>query len=216
MEGSDALRSPQDVLEWFDYGLRIVGLAWRRTRSAGGTGEPGPLTDEGRSLVRAFDQLGIIHDISHLADESFWQLMDLASGPIMASHSNARALVPSDRQISDEMIRAIAADGGVVGLNLYDEFLMPPDEFRRRPCRMDDFLAHVKHVTDLLGDAKHVALGTDMDGGVGREQIPQEIASIAELHKIAGALSASGFSDDDVRNIMGENWLRFFAASLPQ
>jgi membrane dipeptidase len=216
MEGADALRSPQDVPEWFDYGLRIVGLAWRRTRMAGGTGEPGPLTDEGRALVRAFDQAGIIHDISHLADESFWQLMDLATGPVMASHSNARALVPSDRQISDEMIRAIAARDGVIGLNLYDEFLMPPDQYRKRPCRMDDLLAHFKHLANLLGSTKHLALGTDLDGGVGQEQIPQEIKSIAELHKIADALSACGFADEDVRGIMGQNWLRFFRRALPQ
>ena len=167
-------------------------------------------------MVRAFDQAGIIHDISHLADESFWQLMDLADGPVMASHSNARAIVPTDRQISDEMIRAIAERGGIVGLNLYDEFLMPPDQFRKRPCRMDDFLAHVKHMTDLLGSATQVALGTDMDGGVGRENIPQEISTIAELSRIGDALSACGFADDDVLNIMGRNWLRFFARTLPR
>ncbi len=215
MEGADALRSPADVPEWFDYGLRIVGLAWRRTRSAGGTGEPGPLTDEGRALVKAFDDIGIIHDISHLADESFWQLMGLATGPVMASHSNARALVPSDRQISDEMIRAIAARDGVIGLNLYDEFLMPPDHYKTRLCRMDDFLAHVQHMCDLLGSAKQIALGTDLDGGVGREQIPQELTTIADLHRIGEALSARGFSDDDVRGFMGGNWLRFFARTLP-
>ena len=83
MEGADALRSPDDVAEWFDAGLRILGLAWQRTRAAGGTDNPGPLTAEGRALVKAFDAAGIIHDTSHLADESFWQLMDLASGPMM-------------------------------------------------------------------------------------------------------------------------------------
>ena len=193
-----------------------MGLAWRRTRSAGGTGEPGPLTDEGRALIKAFDAAGIIHDISHLADESFWQLMDLASGPVMASHSNARALVPSDRQISDEMIRAIVARDGVIGLNLYDEFLMPPAELHKRHCRMEDFLAHVQHMCDVIGNARHIALGTDLDGGVGREQIPQELTTIADLHRIGEALSARGFGDDDVRGFMGGNWLRFFGRALPQ
>lgn len=216
MEGADALRSPADVPEWFEYGLRIVGLAWRRTRMAGGTGEPGPLTDEGRALVKAFDEIGIIHDISHLAEESFWQLMDLATGPVMASHSNARVLVPSDRQISDEMIRAIAKRDGIIGLNLYDEFLMPPEVYKKRHCKMSDLIAHIKHMCDLLGDASQVALGTDMDGGVGRENVPEELTTIADLHKIGDALSASGFSDADVKGIMGGNWLRFFNRALPK
>jgi membrane dipeptidase len=141
--------------------------------------------------------------------------MELARGPVMASHSNARAIVPSDRQISDEMIRAIAERGGVVGLNLYDEFLMPPQVYKTRLCRMDDFLAHVQHMCDLIGDAKHVAIGTDLDGGVGREQIPQEIQTIADLSKIGDALRTRGYSDDDVKNVMGGNWLRFFARALP-
>ncbi|MEO6436282.1 MAG: membrane dipeptidase, partial [Tepidisphaeraceae bacterium] len=146
MEGGDAFRSADDVAEWLEHGLRMVGLAWRKTRVAGGTGHPGPLTDEGRSLARAFDRAGIIHDTSHLADESFWQLMELASGPVVASHSNCRAIVPGDRQITDEMIRAIASRGGVIGLNFYDEFLLPPDQYKKCKCRLSDVIAHVKHL----------------------------------------------------------------------
>lgn len=215
LEGADALRTPDDAAEWFGYGLRACGLAWRRTRAAGGTEEPGPLTDFGRQLARALDDAGIIHDLSHLADEAFWQLLEIAGGPVMASHSNCRAIVPTDRQLSDEMIRAIVRRGGVIGINFYDRFLVPPDDYRRRPCTLADVVRHVKHVCDLVGDATHVGLGTDLDGGLGRDDIPEEITTAADLPRVADALSSAGFSDDDVTGIMGQNWLNFFARTLP-
>jgi membrane dipeptidase len=215
LEGADSLRSVDDVTEWFDAGLRMVGLAWRHTRAAGGTDEPGPLTDFGRDLIRAFDRVGIIHDTSHLAEESFWQLMDLATGPVLASHSNCRALVPTDRQLSDDMIKAIAARDGVIGINFYDQFLMLPSVYRTRRCTLADMIQHIQHMADLLGTTKHVGLGTDMDGGLGRDEIPCEITTAADLPRVADGLAAAGFGDDDVRGIMSENWLRFFQRSLP-
>lgn len=215
MEGADAFRSPADVAEWFEHGLRIVGLAWRKNRMAGGTGQPGPLSDEGRAIVRALDRAGIIHDTSHLADDSFSELMDRASGPVIASHSNCRKIVPGDRQLSDEMIRALVQRDGVIGINFYDEFLLPPEQYKKRRCRMSDVIAHVKHMTDVIGNANHVALGTDLDGGVGRDDIPFELSTAADLPVVADYLSAAGFADDDVRGIMGGNWLRFFHRTLP-
>ena len=216
LEGADALRTPDDVKPWFDAGLRIVGLAWKRTRFAGGTAAPGPLTAEGVRLVKALDAHGIIHDTSHLAEESFWQLLEQSDGPVIASHSNCRAFVPTDRQLSDEMIKALIARGGVIGMNFYDKFLLPPDEYRKRRATLADLLRHVRHICDLAGSANHVAIGTDMDGGLGREQIPQEITTSADLPRIADALNDAGLSDDDVRNIMGGNWLRFFREHLPR
>ncbi len=215
LEGADALRTPQDVKPWFDAGLRIVGLAWKRTRFAGGTAAPGPLTAEGVTLVKALDAAKIIHDTSHLAEESFWQLLEQSSGPVIASHSNCRAFVPTDRQLSDEMIKALIARGGVIGMNFYDKFLISPDEYGKRRATLADLLRHIRHICDLAGSANHVAIGTDMDGGLGREQIPQEIITSANLPKIADALSSAGFGDDDVGNIMGGNWLRFFREHLP-
>jgi len=216
IEGADPLRTVDDANEWFEYGLRIVGLAWRQTRAAGGTEAPGPLTDFGRGLVKRFDELGIIHDLSHLADDSFWELLDLASGPVMASHSNCRTIVPTDRQISDEMIKAIARRDGVIGINFYDQFLMPPSEYRKRKCNFGDLLAHIKRMCDLIGDAKHVGLGTDMDGGLGRDDIPHELTTAADLPRVAEALSAAGFSDADVAGMMAGNWIEFFRRTLPR
>lgn len=215
MEGADAFRTPADVREWFDCGLRIVGLAWRATRMAGGTGEPGPLTAEGRALVNELDKFGIIHDTSHLAEESFWQLLEMSDGPIIASHSNCRAIVDGDRHLSDDMIRAIAKRGGVIGINFYDKFLTPKSEQGKRRATLNDVVAHMKHICDLTGSASHVAIGTDMDGGLGREQIPQEIATSADLPRVGSALANAGFSPDDVNAILGGNWINFFARSLP-
>jgi membrane dipeptidase len=215
MEGADAMESARDVQKWFNEGVRIVGLAWRRTRAAGGTGEPGPLTDEGRTIVRAMDDVGLIHDLSHLAEEAFWQLLEVSASTVMASHSNCRAIVPTDRQISDAMIRAIVERGGVIGMNFYDKFLMSPAEYGKRRCELADLVGHVQHICDLAGSAQHVGIGTDMDGGLGREQIPREIETIADLSRVGDALSSAGFPDIDVHAIMGENWIRFFRKNLP-
>jgi len=214
MEGADPLNTPHDVAHWHQRGLRIVGLAWHRTRMAGGTGAPGPLTAEGIRLVAELDRFGIIHDASHLAEESFWQLLDKTRGPLIASHSNCRAIVPGDRQLSDEMIRAIIQRGGVIGINFYDRFLLPPNQYGKRRANLHDVLAHIRHICDLAGNANHVGLGTDMDGGLGREQIPVEIATSADLHKVADALAAAGYPAATVAGIMGENWRRYFAANL--
>jgi membrane dipeptidase len=216
LEGADPLRSPDDVRRWFDAGLRVVGLAWKRTRHAGGTGAPGPLTPEGLRLVQELDRFGIIHDASHLAEESFWQLLDVSGGPVIASHSNCRRIVPTDRQLSDDMIRAIVARGGVIGINFYDKFLLPPGEYGTRRATLADVARHIQHVCDLAGNAACVGLGTDMDGGLGREQIPQEIKTSADLPRVAQALSAAGFGDAEVTEIMGANWLHFFHRALPR
>lgn len=216
MEGADPIRTPDDVKDWYDLGVRIVGLAWKRTRYAGGTGEPGPLTPEGIELVKELDRFGIIHDTSHLAEESFFQLLDLTGGPLIASHSNCRAIVGSgDRHLSDEMIKAIIDRNGVIGINFFDKFLLPEAERGKRRATLDDVLAHVKHICDLAGNANHVGLGTDMDGGLGREQIPVEIQTSADLPRVAEKLSSCGFSNSDVRSVAGESWMRLFAGRLP-
>jgi len=216
LEGADAIPSPADVAEWFDEGLRVVGLAWKATRYAGGTGQPGPLTTDGVRLVRELDRFGIIHDASHLAEESFWQLLDISSGPVIATHSNCRLIVPTDRQLSDDMIRAIIQRGGVIGINFFDKFLLRPEDYGRRRATLNDVVAHVRHICDLAGNAKHVGLGTDMDGGLGREQVPVEIETSADLPRVADALTSAKYSDDDIAAIMGLNWARFFQEHLPR
>jgi membrane dipeptidase len=214
MEGADPLRGPEDVAEWFDAGLRMVGLAWKRTRYAGGTGAPGGLTPEGRELVRKLDEHRIVHDVSHLAEQSFWDLLDLSRGPVAASHSNCRAIIPTDRHLSDEMIQALVARGGVIGVNFYDRFLLSPAEQGKRRATLADVVRQVQHICDLAGDTLHVGLGTDMDGGFGADRIPTEISTSADLPLVADALAGAGFTSQDTQRIMAGNWLRFFEGAL--
>lgn len=216
LEGADAIRSADDVGNFVEAGVRIVGLAWKRTLYAGGTGAPGPLSDEGRAMVRILDRFAIIHDLSHLAEESFWELLDLSDGPVMASHSNCRSIVPTDRQLSDEMIRAVIGRGGVIGINFFDKFLLPPEEYGSRRATLTDVVLHVRHICQLAGNSNHVGLGTDMDGGLGREQIPVEIRTSADLPRVGDALIAAGFDDAAIAAILGANWIRFFEANLPE
>jgi membrane dipeptidase len=215
LEGADPIRDPSEIQWWFSRGLRAVGLAWKRTRFAGGTRAPGPLTQQGIAMAKALDAAGIVHDLSHLAEESFWQLLDITTGPVMASHSNCRCVVPTDRQLSDEMIRAVTECAGIIGINFYDKFLLSPGEYGTRRAKLKDVAFHARHICDLTGNADCVALGTDMDGGLGREEIPMEIITSADLPKIADALSGAKFSDDDVRKIMGGNWVSFWKRALP-
>lgn len=216
LEGADPIYSPADAHVWFQAGVRIVGLAWKGTRYAGGTGAPGPLTSDGVELVKTLDELGMIHDASHLAEESFWQLMDLSTGPVIASHSNCRVIVPTDRQLSDEMIKAVVARQGVIGINFYAKFLLPPEELGKRRATVQDVVRHVRHIADLAGTCDHIGLGTDMDGGFGAEKIPAEVQTSADLVSVAAALSNAGFSEGDIGKIMGDNWLRYFRRTLPK
>jgi membrane dipeptidase len=166
-------------------------------------------------MVKALDATGMIHDVSHMAEGAFWRLMELSEGPVMASHSNCRAIVPTDRQLSDEMIEAIGERGGIVGINFFDKFLLCPEEYGKRRATLADVVRHVRQVCQVVGDARRVGLGTDMDGGVGRDQLPVEIRSSADLPRVAETLGKAGFGDEEVRGIMGENWVRFFEESLP-
>lgn len=217
IEGADCIRTPDDLAFFAAAGVRVVGLSWIATRYAGGTGQPGPLTMAGIELVREIDRLNLVHDASHLAEQSFWDLADLAQRPIIASHSNCRAIVgddPRERHLSDAMIRRIIEGGGMIGINFYDRFLLPATEFGARRATLDDVVRHIRHVCEIAGDANHVGLGTDMDGGLGRQNIPIEIETSEDLPKLYEKLVEAGFDDVAARGIMGENWERFFGHAI--
>jgi membrane dipeptidase len=222
IEGADSIRlagESQDAsaAAWHAAGARLVGLAWGQTRYAGGTGAPGPLTPEGRRLVSELDDAGLIHDASHLAEASLDDLLALAHRPICASHSNCRAILHDDpraRHLHDRHIRAITARGGVIGIVLYDRFLLPPAELAHRRANWSDVIRHIDHVCDLAGACRHVGIGSDLDGGFGREHVPEELETIADLPELADALAARGYGDADIAGIMGGNWLEFFRQSL--
>lgn len=215
LEGADPLRTPDDLAQFHAWGVRIVGLAWSSTRYAGGTGAPGPLTPMGRDLLTEMARLGVALDASHLAEEAFWQAVELFPGRMVASHANCRAIVPTDRQLSDEMIRAIADREGVIGLVFYNRFIRADwkDGDPKDGVSLRDLLRHADHIRALVG-ARHLALGSDLDGGVTRDVIPRELDSVGDLPRFADLLAVAGYSPDDIRGIMGENWLRMLREIL--
>lgn len=219
MEGADPITEPENAQEWFEAGVRIVGPAWSQTRYSGGTRAPGPLTELGRALMPQLERNGFILDTSHMAEQSFFDAMELFHGTVIASHSNCRAFINTDpdRQLSDEMIKAIVARDGVIGAVLYNRFVKENWEAtaRKDAVTLADVVRHVKHICDLAGNARHVGIGTDFDGGFGMESTPAEIDTVADLHKVGDTFASAGFSDDDVRNFLGGNWIRVLQKALP-
>jgi len=217
IEGGDSIPTSQHVHGWWASGVRIIGPAHRRTQYAGGTGQPGPLTQAGRQLLSEMARRSMILDVSHMAEESFFQALDQFQGPVIASHSNCRAYVPTDRQLSDEMIQLLVKRGGVIGAVPYNDFLVADWKKNHRP-KADVTLAavvkHIRHICDVAGDAMHVGIGSDFDGGFGMESIPLEMDTAADLPKIGDALAQAHFADKEIDNILAGNWLRFLQESL--
>ncbi|WP_165248621.1 dipeptidase [Paludisphaera soli] len=219
MEGSDPIVAPDHAEAWWDLGLRTANLAhYGPSRYAVGTGEEGPLTPAGRELLREFERLGLILDVTHLSDEGFFQAFDAFSGPILASHNNCRALVPAQRQFSDEQIRLLIERDAVIGVAL-DAWMMHPGWVRGKTSRevvgLEALVDHVDHICQLAGSDRHVAIGSDLDGGFGTEQTPKGLDRISDLQKLDGYLAARGYADDAIDAVFHGNWLRFFREHLP-
>jgi membrane dipeptidase len=210
MEGADPIRAPEEAEEWYERGLRIVGLAWDNTRYSGGAWKSsGGLTSDGRRLLEVMADLGLVLDLTHMSEEATLQALDSFEGVIIASHSNARALVPSERQLSDVQIRRIIERGGVVGVVLHNSFLKAGHGHSdpKEGVTLEHVVAHIDHMCQIAGDAAHVGIGSDFDGGFGREEIPAEFDSVVDLKRIAGALREKGYSEEDAADIMGGNWV---------
>jgi membrane dipeptidase len=212
MEGADPILSPSQVPEWWADGLRVVGMAhYGPSAYAHGTACSGGLTPKGVDLLRAMAEAGMILDLTHLADESFWQAVKIWQGPLLASHNNCRTLVPGDRQFDDDQIKAIIERGGVIG-SAFDAWMLAPDwSLTLEPrVQLDAVIDHIDHICQLAGTAEHVAIGSDLDGGYGTEQCPEGLDTIADLQKIPALLRSRGYSDADIEGVMHGNWLRFF------
>ena len=170
------------------------------------------LTDFGKDVVREMNRLGMMVDISHVADKTFWDALEVSRAPLLASHSSCRALSGHPRNMTDDMIKALAAKGGVIQINYSTSFLdndlyeaiqrnVPPAE--RPKVSWEKIVEHVDHAVKLVG-ATHVGLGSDFDGTT----VPVGMEDVAQLPKITEALLAKGYSEQDVTNILGGNLLR--------
>ena len=202
MEGADPIVSPDQAESWWRDGLRSLSLAhYGPSRYAVGTGDTGPLTAQGRQLLAEMERLGMILDVTHLSEPGFTEALELFGGPLMASHNNCRALVPGDRQFSDEQIGRLVERDTVIGVAL-DAWMLYPGWQKGRTSRdvvrIDAVADHVDHICQLSGNCRHVAIGSDLDGGYGTEQTPAGVDSIADLQKLAGILRSRGYSDADI------------------
>jgi membrane dipeptidase len=218
MEGADPIVQVGDLAKWWRLGLRMIGLTYGDTTYGKGVGggstefKRGGLTDEGFALLDGMARHGFIWDVSHLAEEGVWQGLDRGFPRVCASHANARALTPTDRHLSDDVIRAIGERDGVIGLVLYNGFLDP----RWRSDRSvvvslnDQLRRHAEHIAAICGWS-HVGIGSDLDGGLGLEESPVEIETVADLCKVGDVVPA-----DAREGVLGANWLRFLRASLPK
>jgi membrane dipeptidase len=219
MEGADGIREPAEAEWWMARGVRIIGPAWSATRYAGGTGAPGPLTADGRQLLRHMADLGLILDLAHASDESYLQALDQFDGTVLVSHANPRVFMNGtpipERFLSDAMIRRLAEKQGVIGLAPYNRFLKYGWQATDPRLPLTTVVAAIDYVCQLTGSAQHVALGTDFDGGFGVERVPAEIDTIADLQKLAPLLRERGYTAPDIAAIFSQNWIDLLRRGLP-
>jgi len=201
VEGGEILDCSIESLERaYGMGVRAVNLTWNYENALSGSNVQGAdrgLTEPGREFVRRCQELGVIVDLSHTSDPGFWDVMEMAARPVMASHSNARALWNHTRNLTDDMFRAIIKNGGVAGINLYTDFLdADPD--------VDTVVRHIEHFLDL-GGAKHICMGGDLDGC---DTLPRGIRGNQDIWKIGEALLKKNYTEELICDIFYNNLLR--------
>ncbi|HUN02468.1 MAG TPA: membrane dipeptidase [Niabella sp.] len=215
LEGADSLVNLSYLEKAWQNGLRALGPAhYGPGRYAPGTGMEGPLTPAGKALLKKMEELNIVLDITHLTDEAFMQAVDLFNGHIWASHHNCRALVPHQRQLTDEQIRILIERGSVIGGVLDTWMLMPgwiigKHNPKEEGITLNTLIDHYDHICQIAGNSNHIAIGSDLDGMFGLEQSPCDIDTIADIRQLKGLLAKRGYSQSDIENVFHGNWLRF-------
>jgi membrane dipeptidase len=207
MEGAEPLMGDLAALRvYYRLGMRMLSFAWNyRTPFADGLGakrSESKLPELGVQALEEMDKLGIIFDVSHLADSVFWDVADIMKKPFIASHSNARALCDHPRNCTDDMIKAIAEHNGVLGMNYAPAFVKKGGE----GATVEDLVDHIDHIVNLVGP-DYVGLGSDFDG-IGNP--PEGIESVDKTPNITRVLVKRGYSDEDILKILGGNHLRVF------
>lgn len=212
LEGADSLVTLHHLEQSYSDGLRALGPAhYGPGVYAHGTDASGPLPPKGKDLLKEMRRLGIILDVTHLCDECFWDALACYDGPLWASHQNCRVLAPWNRQFADDQIKAVIERGGVLGM-AFDAIMMVPGWIHKRSkpadfqLKIERICEHIDHVCQLAGNALHVGIGTDLDGGYGNEQTPMDLNSIADLQKLPGLLRERGYSQNDVEGILWRNF----------
>jgi membrane dipeptidase len=215
MEGAEGIAPDlSNLRDWYDRGLRSIGPVWSRPNAfaegvpfrfpSGPDTGPG-LTDAGRALVRACNDLGILVDLSHLNERGFWDVAGISDAPLVATHSNAHALCPSSRNLTDEQLDAIARSGGIVGVNFAVTFLRQDGMQRPEETGIDEIVRHAVYLAERMGE-DHVALGSDFDGCI----VPGDVRGAQDFPRIVEAIGAAGL---DAEKVASGNWLRVLRAT---
>lgn len=210
MESADPVLSPNQLSEWWSDGVRLIGPAhYGPGRYVGGTGTELGFNESGLALLREMARLGVALDVTHLCDQAFWQAIDQFDGIVVASHNNTRAIVPHQRQFDDAQIRALIQRDSVIGA-AFDNWMIRPGWKRGEPLPVTiaHVVEHIDYICQLAGSSAHAAIGSDLDGGFGQEQAPNDLDTIADVQRVADILSSRGYSDEDIAGIMHGNWLR--------
>jgi len=220
MEGAEGILNLDELPRWWEAGLRIIGLAWTGTRFSGGTREPGPLTSEGKALLESMAELGFILDLSHMDAAAAFQALERYEGTTITSHANASRLVRAysgNRLLDDDLIRAMIERDVVIGTVPFNNFLQADWEQNggRQAVSLSMLADQMDYICQIAGDAHHVGIGTDFDGGFGLQSSPRELDSIADLPLILPLLSAKGYSEAELEAIAHGNFLRVLQSALP-
>lgn len=212
IEGAEGIDADLNDLQVFYHaGLRSIGPVWSRSNIFGHgvpflfphSPDTGPgLTDAGKELVRACNQLGILIDLSHLNEAGFWDVTELSDAPLVATHSNAHAIAPSTRNLTDKQLDAIKASNGMVGVNFHVAFTRP-DGANQAETPLEMLADHVDYFVDRLG-IDRVGFGSDFDGAT----IPTAIGDASGLPALMSCLRERGYDDTELRKFAHENWLR--------
>lgn len=215
LEGADSIINLDYLQKSYDDGLRAIGPAhYGPGTYAFGTDSSGSIGNKGKELLKEIERLGLILDATHLCDQSFWETMKVYNGPVWASHNNCRALVDHNRQFSDEQITELIGRNAVIGMAL-DAWMMVPNWVRGKstPDSMNvslhQMVDNIDHICQLAGNSHHVGIGTDLDGGFGKEQCPTDLDTIADLQKAPQMLENKGYTKEDIDNIMHKNFIQF-------
>jgi membrane dipeptidase len=212
MEGADPIVSPDRVHAWWEQGLRVLSLAhYGPSKYAFGTASTGPVTPDGLALLDEMATTKMILDVTHLCDESFWGAVEHFSGPLIATHSNCRALVPNERQFTDDQLKVLIERDAVIGAAM-DAWMLEPGWVQYvtegATVTVEDYVNHIDHVCQLAGNARHAAIGTDLDGGYGNEQTPRDLDTYIDMQKVPDLLRKRGYAEADIEAICYGNWIR--------
>jgi membrane dipeptidase len=219
MECADAVLDPDQIFEWHQNGLRAIGIThYGPNRYGGGTGSEAGLAVEAIPLLQNIEKLGMLLDLTHLSDRAFWQVADRFGGRVLASHQNARKFCDWQRQFSDPMIRVVIERDGVLGM-AFDAVMLQRGWIRghsKPEVTMERVVDNIDHICQLAGNARHVGIGSDLDGGFGKDQSLADLDTIADLQKLPDLLRKRGYAESDIEAIMHGNFLRLFGETLPE